>query len=413
MELSDIVFHDFPKLKYEINVLSVNTMAQLNTLKFKKVDADQNGADPEKMNWLLTSKKNVIDKIQLLKNDDTLIAQGAMDYASDIMKNNMDHSISIKLIDQIADGFDEEVTYSCSVNDGKSFHDIVYDIWNTYLAPLGITASSMPTEENWETVRPVDAEVAETRPFYMYNNYYGVNWDGLTIKETLRQICILGNCRIIIKGFTMQIKLNVLVGGDSATIPDGKMVIVKEPLKKPDDEAYEIDTNTYYKVDMLKAYADNKVTAADHDKDNDDLDSIWEAAGNQWKLIAFQAGDVIRFEHYPDDPPGEPGYEMPDSGTLTHVSGATHTDDIEFSDSAIVPTFTTYDDEDIQTIIDAYYDSDSYIQFYHLEGLNSNIEAGEIFTQDSIDMQATMVERDLRFIEGSLQPVAIIAVDRE
>ena len=411
MELSDIVFHDYPKFKHEIEILSVNTMAQLNTLKFKKVTANETGTDPEKMNWLLTTKINDIDKIKLLKDDDTLIAQGVIDEDGDIMKNNVDHSISIKLIGHLADGLDEDVTYSCSVNDEKSFSDIVSDIHTDYLVPLGITASSKPTEENWETVRPVDIVGTALYPFYMYNNYYAVDWNGLKLKEVLRQICIMGNCRIIIKGITMQVKLNILIGGESATTPDGKLVITKEPMKKPDESSYEIDENTEYNLKIKKAYGDNSVTAAAHDKGQGDIDSIWEdEEENRWKLIGFSAGDKINFEHYPDNPPDEPGYEMPDSGTLTHVSGATNTDDIVFSESEVIYTYIPLG---IQTIIDAYYDLDSYMQFYHLEGLNSNIEAGEIFTHDSIDMQATIVERDLRFIEGSLQPVSIIAVDKE
>lgn len=414
MELSDIVFHEYPKLKYEIEIISVNTLSQLNILKFKKVDADQNGTDPEKMNWLLESKLNDIDKIQLLKDNDALIAQGVIDYTSDIDKNNVDHSISIKLIDQLADGFDDDVTYSCVVADAKSFSDIVSEIHSTYLAPLGIAAMSKPTEENWETVRPVDAEVAETYPFYMFYNYYVVDWNGLTLKEVLRQICILGNCRIIINGITMQIKLNVLLEGSSATTPDGTLVITKEPMKKPNESSYEIDADTFYKLKILRAYGDNSVTAVGHDKDNDDLDSIWEDANeNQWKLVDFLSDSRILFEHYPDDPPDEPGYEMPDSGTLTHVSGATHTDDIVFSASGLVFSYISYNNENIQDMIDDYYDLESYMQFYHLEGMNSNIEAGEIFTQDNIDMQATMIEKDLRFIEDSLQPVNMIAIERE
>ena len=409
MVLGNVVFHDIPKLKEEIEVNSMNTLSQLNTLKFKKADADETGTDPEKMNWLLTTKLYLIDKIQLLKNNGAVLSQGVIDYEADIDIDNVNHSITIKMRDMLPDGFDEEVTYSC----GKTFYEIVGDIRSDYLSSLGILAISRPPEEDWKKVRPVDDEVADTHPFYMHDNLYVVNWDGLSIKEVLRQICILGNCRIIISGITMIIKLNVLRIGESAITPDGKLVITKEPLKKPDDEAYSIDMDTLYKVSMLRAYADNRVDAGGHDKDAEDLESIWlDANSNQWKLVTLLVDEHIQFEHYPDDPQGSPGYEMPASGTLTHISGATHTSDIVYTGAEIVPTVTTYDDEDIKTMIDNYYDLDSYMQFYHLEGLNSNVDAGDIFELDSKDMQATMVERDLRFIEEDLQPVNIEAIDR-
>jgi len=61
-----------------------------------------------------------------------------------------------------------------------------------------------------------------------------------------------------------------------------------------------------------------------HDKDGTDVNSIWSDGTNQWTLNSSVAGKIkLTKRSHTVDPPA--------SGTLTHVSGATHTSDITYT----------------------------------------------------------------------------------
>jgi len=79
-----------------------------------------------------------------------------------------------------------------------------------------------------------------------------------------------------------------------------------------------------------------------HDKDASDQLSIWQDSNtNQWKLETIQNTNELIFSHYSHTS------DMPDgAGTLTHVSGATHTDDIDYTSTSPYRGNPFWDDEE-------------------------------------------------------------------
>ena len=71
------------------------------------------------------------------------------------------------------------------------------------------------------------------------------------------------------------------------------------------------------------------LTVASTDLDDSDFNSVWSVNGGQIRYIGKNDDGFYCFKsNYLN---GEPDPEPPSSGTLTHVSGATHTDDVVYS----------------------------------------------------------------------------------
>lgn len=108
-----------------------------------------------------------------------------------------------------------------------------------------------------------------------------------------------------------------------------------------------------------------------HDKDASDLTSVWSDGANQWTLDSLYSGMLAMHKT---------GHTVsaPASGTLTHVSGATHTNDITYTtiESIDGNPFWDYNDDEL-SIADfctrhSFNDPDVVIPLMTWNGLISN-----------------------------------------
>jgi len=415
-EFSDNVFAEPPKLKEEIEITEPKATAQMNSIKFKVLEPIETGNEIEQLNWLLTSNLESIEKLRLLKDNGVLLTEGSIDLEGEIVVSNVEQSISIPIIDLMAALLDTtgEVFDSFS----KTLYEHVEAIHEGFFVPAGITNISLPTEELWLTVRPLDINY----PGYVYiDRKYKLLYNDLKLKEILKQICILGNCRIFIRDNTLQVVLNDNIADELIT-PDGDL----EELSTKTElltRGYELSGSMcFYTEKCLEAssYAITPQTSP-CGISSGSYGAVWQDEnGNQWELYSVRdvsgqdedREDRLEFHPSPDNPPVEPGYVMPGSGWLTHVSGGDDPGDIEIKESIDIYEYYLLETTAAKAVVDEFYRVGERVKYHNLEGLNGNLMVGDFFDFNNIIMRAIAIERDMSLIENPLQAVKIKALRR-